>query len=77
MRSHFINVGKGKQTNMLLTKFTSSELDVINVYRSSNGNSVELLNNMIAMMTLGKPLLVTGDFNHESSEEYNEQRVGD
>ena len=63
MRSHFINVGKGKQTNMLLTKFTSSELDVINVYRSSNGNSVELLNNMIAMLTIGKPVLITGDFN--------------
>ena len=49
--------------NMQLTKFTSNELDVINVYRSSNGNSLELLNNMIAMMMPGKPLLITGDFN--------------
>ena len=36
---------------------------MINVYRSSNGNSVELLNNMNQMMTPGKPLLITGDFN--------------
>ena len=50
-------------TNMQLTKFTSNEVDVINVYRSSNGNSVELLNNIIVMMTPGKPLLITGDFN--------------
>ena len=48
---------------MQLTKFTSNEVDVINVYRSSNGNSVELFNNMIAMMTIGKPALITGDFN--------------
>ena len=49
--------------NMQLTKLTSNEVDVINVYRSSNGNSVELLNNMVAMMTIGKPVLITGDFN--------------
>jgi hypothetical protein len=50
-------------TNMQLTKFSSCHVDVINVYRSSNGNSVELLNNMNQMMTPGKPLLITGDFN--------------
>ena len=49
--------------NMQITKFTTSDLDVINVYRSSNGNSLELLNNMVDMMSSGKPLLITGDFN--------------
>ena len=50
-------------SNMQLTKFASKELDVISVYRSSNGNSVELFNNATAMITLGKPMLITGDFN--------------
>ena len=45
---------------MQITKFTSKELDV---YRSSNGNSLELLNNMIAMMSPKKPSLISGDFN--------------
>ena len=51
------------EKNMQITKFTSEELDVINVYRSSNGHSVELLNHLKDMMTEGKPLLITGDFN--------------
>ena len=50
--------------NMQLTKFTSYELDVVNVYRSSTGNSVELLNNILTMVeNPGKPSLITGDFN--------------
>jgi exonuclease III len=51
------------ERNMQITKFTSEELDVINVYRSSNGHSVELLNHLQDMITEGKPLLITGDFN--------------
>ena len=51
------------ETNMQITKFSSKELDVINVYRSSNGHSVELLNHLQDMMTEGKSLLITGDFN--------------
>ena len=33
------------------------------MYRSYNGNSVELLNHIIEMMRPSKPLLLTGDFN--------------
>ena len=51
------------ERNMQITKFTADELDVINVYRSSNGHSVELLNHLKDMITEGKPLLITGDFN--------------
>jgi endonuclease/exonuclease/phosphatase family metal-dependent hydrolase len=35
----------------------------MNVYRSSNGNSADLLTKLLEMMTPGKPLLITGDFN--------------
>ena len=52
-----------KENNMQITKFTSSNLDVINIYRSSNGHSVELLNHIITMLPDKRAILITGDFN--------------
>ena len=52
-----------KETNMQIVKFTSPELDTINVYRSKNGHSVELLNHLVQIMTEDRPTLITGDFN--------------
>lgn len=60
----FRNEKNIRAENMQLTKFTSNELDVVNVYRSSTGNSVGLLNNILTMVeNPGKPSLITGDFN--------------
>ena len=52
-----------KENNMQITKFSSSNLDVINLYRSSNGHSVELLNHVIRLISKRKAVLITGDFN--------------
>ena len=52
-----------KDRNMQITKFTSSNLDVINTYRSSNGHSVELLNNLLRMLPEKRAVIITGDFN--------------
>ena len=49
--------------NMQATKFCSENLDVINVYRSSKGNSLDLLNKLVEMVTPGMSTLITGDFN--------------
>ena len=49
--------------NMQITKFTSNEVDVVNVYRSSDGNSMELLNRITEMLSTEKSTLITGDFN--------------
>ena len=49
--------------HMQATKFCSENLDVINVYRSSKGNSLDLLNKLIEMVTPGVSTLITGDFN--------------
>ena len=38
-------------------------MDIISVYRSRNGHSVEVLNHLLSMLTEGKPSLITGDFN--------------
>ena len=48
---------------MQITKFSSSSIDIINTYRSANGHSVELLNNIIKMAPLENAVLITGDFN--------------
>ena len=52
-----------KTTNMQITMFGSKYMDVINVYRSSNGNSADLLAKLIEMMDPETPTLITGDFN--------------
>ena len=48
---------------MQITKFSSSTIDIINTYRSANGHSVELLNNLINITSEERTSLITGDFN--------------
>ena len=52
-----------KTMNMQITKFCSGSTDVINVYRSSKGNSGDLLCKLVEMITPGHSILITGDFN--------------
>ena len=55
-----------KTANMQITKFTAENIDIVNVYRSSKGNSAELLAKLIEMITPRKPTLMTGDFMNHS-----------
>ena len=48
---------------MQLSKFTSSNLDVINLYRSHNGDFKELNHELENMTKKVRPQLVVGDFN--------------
>ena len=52
-----------EENNMQITKFTSSSLDLINIYRSSNGSSIELLTHIIRMLPDKRAVLITGTFN--------------
>ena len=60
-----------KEANMQLSKFTSTILDVIVLYRSQPANFKQLNENIALMTNNDKPLLVIGDFNfcflHKSS----------
>ena len=51
------------ENNMQIIKFTSPSIDIINIYRSANCHSVELLNNILKVTPDKKPVLITGDFN--------------
>ena len=48
---------------MQLCKFRSSTLDVITVYRSEQGNSLELLEHIKKLITPGNNTVICGDFN--------------
>ena len=52
-----------KQEHMQLSKFTSSTLDIIILYRSQQGSYQEMRNHLKEMETRNKPQLVIGDFN--------------
>ena len=48
---------------MQLSKFTSSSLDIISIYRSQNGSYNDLNRYIETMDIEGRPLLVIGDLN--------------
>ena len=52
-----------KEENIQLSKFTSSALDIIVLYRSQQGNYRELNQYLEEMINSEKPQLVIGDFN--------------
>ena len=48
---------------MQLSKFTSSIVDIVTIYRSQTGNLKDLNQNIEKMMNSKRPLLIVGDFN--------------
>ena len=52
-----------KEENMQISKFKSSDLDVIVLYRSQHGNLNQLRQHLEELINREKPLLVIGDFN--------------
>ena len=59
----FRHVSDIRQEQMQLTKFQTTELDIITVYRSERGNSVEFLNNIKSLITEERPTVICGDLN--------------
>ena len=57
---HTVNI---TEDNMQLSKFTSSILDIITIYRSQKGNFHDLNAHINTIQTKNKPLLLIGDFN--------------
>ena len=52
-----------KHDTMQLTKLESTELEIITVYRSENGNTTELVQHMISMINEESATVILGDFN--------------
>ena len=49
--------------NMQLSKFTSSSIDIVVIYRSQNGNHEDLIKNLKSLRSSKKPQMIIGDFN--------------
>ena len=56
-----------REENFQMTKLTSASIDIISIYRSQNGNPVNLNHKIKTMIKYGKPQLVIGDFNYSQS----------
>ena len=52
-----------KEENMQLTKFTSSVINIVGLYRSQNGHHDKIKKHLEELTTGQKPELVIGDFN--------------
>ena len=52
-----------KEENMQLSKFTSSNIDILVLYRSQGGNPNDLMMKIAELTSRKKPNLVIGDFN--------------
>ena len=51
------------EENMQLSKFSSSSIDIVVLYRSQNGNLKDLSQKLDSLLDKQKPQLVIGDFN--------------
>ena len=51
------------KTDMQISKFSTENIDILAVYRTSKGNSVELLNKLVELVSHELPTIFTGDFN--------------
>ena len=58
-----------------ILKFRHKILDIINVYRSQTGHSVELLENLKNMIEPGRVTIITGDFNICFIENFNNRMI--
>ena len=52
-----------KTDKFQIAKFKHKVLDIINVYRSQSGNSLELLEHLKRLIETGRTTIITGDFN--------------
>ena len=57
---HVVNI---KKEGFSLTKLESEKLDIIGIYRSQNGNVVDIINVLADMMDIGRTTVIGGDVN--------------
>ena len=58
-----------------MTKFKHDNLDVINVYRSQAGNSLEVIDQLSKLINCGRVTLITGDFNSCFMENFSSRLI--
>ena len=64
-----------KTDKFQITKFKHEQIDLINVYRSLSGNSLELLEHLKKQIEAGRNTVITGDFNICFMENFNNRMI--
>ena len=64
-----------KTEKFQITKFKHETIDLINVYRSQSGNSLELLEHLKEQIEAGRKTVITGDFNICFMENFNNRMI--
>ena len=67
--------GQVKMKKFQIGKFRHETMDIITVYRSQTGHSVELLEELKKMIGNGRITLITGDFNACFMENFNNRLI--
>ena len=62
-KNKFKPVEEVKNDKFQIAKFKHDVLDIINIYRSQSGNSLELLEYLKKIIEPGRTTIITGDFN--------------
>jgi exonuclease III len=73
----FHHVEDIKTEKFQITKFKHEVLDIIYVYRSQSGHSLELLENLKKQIETGRITIITGDFNICFMEWFKDSSVSD
>ena len=64
-----------KMEKFQITKFKNETLDIITIYRSQTGNSLELLEQLKKLFEEDRITLITGDFNICFKENFNNRLI--
>ena len=59
----FTSITEVKREKFQVAKFAKDDLDIITIYRSQTGNSMELLETLKTLIEPNQMTLITGDFN--------------
>ena len=74
-KEKFHHVEDIKTEKFQIIKFKHEVLDIINVYRSQSGHSLELLDHLKKQIETGRITIITGDFNICFMENFNNRMV--
>ena len=58
-----------------IRKIVHKSIDIINIYRSQTGKSLELLQHLMTIIREGRPTLITGNFNECFKENFNSRLI--
>ena len=64
-----------KTNKFQITKFRHDTMDIINIYRSQSGHSLEVLDHLKKLIDLERTTMITGDFNICFTENFNNRMI--